>query len=251
MDLKEVNSANVARHPWELTRFEFFQSVLRRHDLLTSDSKILDIGSGDAWFSSELAANNSLSAITCWDQRYTDASPGELGVSPSRLQLCNERPKEQYDLILMLDVLEHVEDDLTFLRETVAYNLRPGGSLLISVPAWKHLESDHDRWLEHFRRYVPRQFYNALQFANLTTRKKGGLFHSLLLPRSFGVLKEKLLKPEPLEEEPTLQWEAGPLLSKIVTGALRADNRLSQWASEMGIPLPGLSLWALCQQPSD
>ncbi len=251
MDLKEVNSANVARHPWELTRFEFFQNVLRRHGLLAPHASILDIGSGDAWFSGELAANNPLPAITCWDQRYTDSSSADLGVSPSTIQLRNTRPKEQYDLILMLDVLEHVEDDLGFLRETVSKNLRPGGSLLISVPAWKHLESDHDRWLEHFRRYVPRQFRNALQFANLTPQKKGGLFHSLLLPRSLGVLKEKLLKPEPLEEEPTLQWQAGPLLSKVVTTALRADNRLSQWASDIGVPLPGLSLWALCQQSSD
>ena len=64
------------------------------------------------------------------------------------------------------------------------------------------------------------------------------------------MLKEKLLKPAPLEEEPTLQWQAGPLMSKLVTGALRVDNTLSRWASDAGISLPGLSLWALCQ-PSD
>lgn len=251
MDLKEVNAPGDARHPWELTRFEFFQNVLRRHNLLSPGTEILDIGSGDAWFSGQLAANQSLSPITCWDQRYTESSAGDLGVAPSALRLCNERPAGRFDLILMLDVLEHVEDDQEFLRETVAKNLRPGGRLLISVPAWEHLQSDHDRWLEHYRRYVPAQFAETLRFAHLQPEKKGGLFHSLLLPRTLGVFKERLLNAPPLEEEPTLQWEASPWFTRLVTTALRADNRVSRWASELGLPLPGLSLWALCQQQSN
>lgn len=246
MDLKEVNGSNHARHPWEETRFEFFQGVLQRDNLLGPTTKILDIGSGDAWFTSQLSANNDIPPVTCWDQRYTEASPSDLGIPPSTAQLCNSRPDERYDVILMLDVLEHVENDRTFLREAVAYNLRPGGRLLISVPAWEYLESEHDRWLEHFRRYVPKQFQSTIRMANLRPVKQGGLFHSLIVPRTLGVLKEKLL-PRKTQDEPSLQWQAGPLFSKIVTSALRADNKLSVWASNFGIPLPGLSMWALCE----
>ncbi|MCP4443899.1 MAG: class I SAM-dependent methyltransferase [Myxococcales bacterium] len=251
MDLKEVDGARGVRHPWERTRFEFFQDVLRKNELLTPATSILDIGSGDAWFSSQLMTQNGLLPITCWDQRYTESSASELGLAQGQLDLCNARPKKRFDLILMLDVLEHVEDDRAFLRDTMAQNLRPGGTLLISVPAWEHLESDHDHWLEHFRRYTPSGFRRTLGFASASPLKTGGLFHSLLVPRTLEVFKKRLLKKAPLDAEPTLQWDAHPVVSRLVTTALRVDNRVSRWASDAGLQLPGLSLWALCKQATD
>lgn len=252
MDLREVHgdeaSARGPRHPWEETRFAFFQKLLRRTDRLHSEVRILDVGSGDAWFSGQLAARNALPPITCWDLNYGPNSEELLGIDTNAISLCSERPKGKFDLILMLDVLEHVEDDVEFLRETVRQNLRPGGTLLISVPAWKHLISQHDRWLHHFRRYLPSEFHHALAEANLRPIKHGGLFHSLLLPRSLGVLKERLTASAPLREEPTLQWQAGALTTKLVRSALRADNWISQRAADIGLPLPGLSVWALCEQ---
>jgi 2-polyprenyl-3-methyl-5-hydroxy-6-metoxy-1,4-benzoquinol methylase len=254
MDLREVHGdeayAKGPRHPWELTRFAFFQKLLRRTHRLRSDVQILDVGSGDAWFSGQLAKHNELPQITCWDLNYSPDSHEILGIDEGALRLCSERPEAKFDLILMMDVLEHVEDDIEFLRETVKKNLRPGGSLLISVPAWKHLISRHDRWLHHFRRYLPSEFHDVLAAADLQAIKKGGLFHSLLLPRSLRVLKERLTAPPPLREEPTLQWQAGSLATTLVSSALRADNWISHRAADIGLPLPGLSVWALCQQQS-
>lgn len=254
MDLREARRSPAghgrARHPWEVTRFDFFQSLLRKTRRLSPSCEILDVGSGDAWFSGQLARHNSLPTITCWDHNYDEDSAVRLGVDTSALRLSKTRPDKRFDLILLLDVLEHVEDDVPFLRETVEQNLRPGGTLLISVPAWKQLLSAHDRWLQHFRRYVPSEFDAALAGAALRCIQKGGLFHSLLVPRSLGALKERLFTSDPLREEPTLDWQAGPIVSKLVTSALRADNLLSHAASRAGVTLPGLSLWALCEQQS-
>ncbi len=55
----------------------------------------------------------------------------------------------------MLDVIEHVEDDVGFVRDVVDGSLAPGGWVLVSVPAYQSLFSSHDRALKHFRRYAP------------------------------------------------------------------------------------------------
>ncbi len=258
MDLREVHSnaehpggdPTSERHPWEVTRFEFFQKLLRRTNRLNADCEILDVGSGDAWFSSQLAEHNSLPPITCWDVNYGPDSEESLGIDSEAIELSTTRPTFRFDLIMMLDVLEHVENDVEFLCQTVEQNLKAGGTMLISVPAWKQLVSKHDLWLHHFRRYVPSEFHQALQTAGLSAIKKGGLFHSLLLPRGLGVFKERLSASAPLKEEPTLQWRAGPLATKLVKSALRADTWISGRAADIGLPLPGLSLWALCNEQS-
>ena len=58
-----------------------------------------------------------------------------------------------YDLVLMMDVLEHVENDLALINNT-AEHIRQNGYLLITVPALPFLMSSHDRFLGHYRRYT-------------------------------------------------------------------------------------------------
>jgi SAM-dependent methyltransferase len=64
-------------------------------------------------------------------------------------------PDAAFDIVTMLDVLEHLEDDAGALRE-VRRVLRPGGAYVWSVPAYQHLWSAHDEALHHFRRYERR-----------------------------------------------------------------------------------------------
>ena len=57
------------------------------------------------------------------------------------------------DVVLLMDVLEHVEDDVGLLRQYVE-KVPSGARFLISVPAFQVLWSDHDVFLEHKRRYT-------------------------------------------------------------------------------------------------
>ena len=258
MDLRELDGsadgAKAVRHPWEVARFRFFHEILSQAGLgmgaLHKDCKILDIGSGDAWFAGQLAREESLTNVTCWDLNYDEQSAERLGVDTKTIRLTNDRPDGKFDLVMMLDVLEHIEDDVTFLQQTVETNLRPGGRLLISVPAWQQLYSSHDHWLHHFRRYLPAEFHQTLDACQLRPIEKGGLFHSLLLPRSLAVARERLTsKLNPMQEHaPKVEWLAGPLTTKLVTTALQADNWISHLAAGAGVSLPGLSVWALCEQ---
>jgi SAM-dependent methyltransferase len=64
-------------------------------------------------------------------------------------------PAEQFDCILYIDVLEHIEDDKGELRRAERH-LAPGGHLVVLCPAFQILFSEMDHALGHFRRYTKR-----------------------------------------------------------------------------------------------
>jgi len=70
-------------------------------------------------------------------------------------------PDQSVDVLIMLNVLEHIEDDTKALQ--IAFNLlKPGGALIIEVPAFQGLYDAYDEELHHFRRYSPRDLYAKL-----------------------------------------------------------------------------------------
>jgi SAM-dependent methyltransferase len=68
---------------------------------------------------------------------------------------------QSFDIVTALDVLEHISDDAAAVRELYRV-LRPGGVLLVSVPAFSWLWSEHDEALSHFRRYSRRELHALL-----------------------------------------------------------------------------------------
>ncbi len=71
----------------------------------------------------------------------------------------NEGLRNKYALIILFDVIEHVENDAGFL-ESAAFHLAPGGRLAVNVPALEVLHSRYDEEQGHFRRYTLRQLEN-------------------------------------------------------------------------------------------
>lgn len=69
--------------------------------------------------------------------------------------------KGQYDLVTLFDVLEHIEDDSLSLQK-VEKLLRPGGVAVLTVPAFPFLWSDHDKVLQHYRRYTMSTLKNVI-----------------------------------------------------------------------------------------
>ncbi len=247
MDLLESH-AKASRHPWETTRFDFFSRTVRDAPSGASAMTVLDVGSGDAWFASRLAGQLPVGArVTCWDTGYEEAVVARLEAArDARVALVRDRPGATFDLVLMLDVLEHVEDDLGFLAAIVAENMHAGSSLLFSVPAWQSLWSRHDEHLRHVRRYSPAVARAMLERAGLRVVASGGLFHSLVLPRALSVALERLA---PRRSPPDgAAWGGGPWVTSAVRTALKLDTVVSRVASSRGIELPGLSWWARCER---
>lgn len=255
MDLSEIPQGEFRRHPWELARAAFFEQVLAQAVPAGAPVRVLDAGSGDAFFSGELLARLPAgSSVTCWDTSYTDAQleilPRQRGPS---MRFTRERPQGPFELVLLMDVLEHVEDDRGFLRGIVSELLAPGGRVLVTVPAWQPLYSQHDENLRHYRRYAPKQIEAVITESGLQLGEKGGAFHSLLLPRAAGVAAEKVQRAlgRPARANANLgEWKGPAWVSSLLEQALRLDNRASALFARAGLDVPGLSWWAVCQKRS-
>ncbi len=75
-------------------------------------------------------------------------------------------PQNKYEVITLLDVLEHIDDDVAALRAARAA-LVPGGTLLITVPAFQFLWTPHDELAHHKRRYRRSELRNKIKQAGL------------------------------------------------------------------------------------
>ena len=249
MDLKETGGfGDAVRHPWEIARAQHFIKVIEKSGFAKAQTDWMDVGSGDAYFAS-LALRRLApgSTMTCWDLNYDAEMKARLRAEYPTVTFTSEKPEGQFGALLLLDVLEHIEDDLGFLKDIVRDRLIDGGYALVSVPAWTMLSGQHDVFLEHFRRYSPRSGAQLLESAGLTILQRGGLFHSLLLPRAAQRLMQmRAREPEPSRTGGGAAWNGGRLMTASLSAALRADGTISRWAAARGVDLPGLSWWALC-----
>jgi SAM-dependent methyltransferase len=87
---------------------------------------------------------------------------------------------DSFDLAVTLDVIEHLEDDLGALRE-LRRTVAPGGSLLVTVPAYPWLWSGHDEINHHYRRYTRNSLQRVAEQAGWE-QVRTTYFNSLLLP---------------------------------------------------------------------
>jgi len=240
MDLSERRDG-AGRHPWEVSRSRFFQQLVAAHVDVNTVRRVLDVGAGDGWFARQLRAELPPEAsIVCWDANYTiaDLDDGtEQGVVRTAV-----RPDGAFDLVLALDVLEHVEDDERFLTREVVPAIRPGGMAVLSVPTHPSLFSDHDRALQHLRRYAPRDFRRLIG-RHLQITATGSLFASLLPLRAIAVLAERVRRRSDVEG--IGGWGHGPTVTRAITAVLDVDAAVGRRLSELGVRTPGLSVWVV------
>ena len=114
-------------------------------------NSIIDIGCGDSYFDYRLMEQvdniNKFYGIDIYaDEEIKD---GKYCVLNDYSKLKNKK----FDTVIMFDVLEHIEDDIDFLKNTVNNLLKDKGKIIMTVPAYQSLFSKHDVKLKHFRRY--------------------------------------------------------------------------------------------------
>ncbi len=100
------------------------------------------------------------------------------------------RETAEYSAVVALNVLEHIEDDVEALRD-FARLVRPGGRIVLVVPAFEKAMSDFDREIGHFRRYQVSSMESALRAAELRPVKVHyvnslGLFGWLVFIKALG-----------------------------------------------------------------
>ena len=259
MDLVEARARGFeagVRHPWETARFEVIDHLIRRHVNLGNGSIVMDVGCGDTFVVESLASRYTGAELFAVDTAFT----GEL-LDHYRARLNNPRiqmassldgmsppPSRPASLVLLMDVIEHIEDDTGFLNGLRARPYIDGSTrLLITVPAYQSLFSSHDTFLGHYRRYSNQSLRALIERSGFKVLDIGYFFGSLLPIRILQVVKERLLGLKP--DQPMsgiVTWTGGSAAATLFSGALLLDARVSMAVARSGLRLPGLSNYAIC-----
>jgi SAM-dependent methyltransferase len=159
-------------HWWYVARRKIIFDWVRAVTTPERQPRILDIGCGTGFNIEYLQGLGFERAVG-------------LDLSPEALRFCRSRGLQalvqgdatnapfrprSFELILALDLVEHVKDDVTALRG-LRDLLTPGGMLLIFTPAFAFLWSHQDEVSHHFRRYTARELRSKLSHAGLQVKK--------------------------------------------------------------------------------
>ena len=237
-----------------MTSFNLRQVKLRPGDI------VLDIGCGDSFMAEQIA--RSYPAVTfCgidtgFDEQFIGTFTGRLSVSNLRLFKTLEDAAVyigdgKATVILLLDVLEHIQDDVAFLKRLQASPLvDTQARYVLSVPAFGFLFSTHDVVLGHYRRYSNKMLERHLKRAGLEPLVMSYFFSSLLLPRFMQAAKEKILRIKQRRTTQVAEWHGSRPRQRLIKNILVWDFRLSWALYRRGIKLPGLSNLAVCRRPA-
>ncbi|ADQ06134.1 Methyltransferase type 12 [Caldicellulosiruptor hydrothermalis 108] len=167
MDSQELVKTNELynRHWWFLGKYKIVHKLIERYVRTPYVPRVLDIGCGPAYFSRFY--------------QYTGIDPNTNIDSHNiiRARIEDVKLTGKYDVILALDVLEHLEDDRIILRY-LNENLKDNGIAIITAPAHPWLFSEHDRVCGHYRRYTRKQLKELFRDFDC----KLYYFNSLLFP---------------------------------------------------------------------
>jgi SAM-dependent methyltransferase len=168
-------------HWWYVARRRILSDLIARAADLPGDARILEIGCGTGHNFEMLRRFGRLDALEVDDAARVLAST-RLGhpVGDAPLPDLPGVPDGAYDLIALLDVLEHVDNRPQSLA-SIAAKLAPGGKILVTVPAYQWMWSAHDRAHHHKLRYSKKSLRRDAETAGLEV-KKIGYFNSLLFP---------------------------------------------------------------------
>lgn len=197
MDVKEedILGPEISEHWYYVSKGRALLNFVRH----VRKATLLDVGAGSGIFSRQLLDAGICERATCVDPAY--AEEREELHDGREMAFVRDIEGPGHDLLLMMDVLEHVDDDVGLLRK-YSESLPQGGWVLITVPAFQFLWSGHDVFLEHRRRYTRRQIEDVAVRAGLTVVRSryffGMLFPVVAAVRLYAArrLEEKRLAPQ-------------------------------------------------------
>jgi len=237
-------------HWWFRGRRSVYFGLLRSHLAGRRPRRVLDLGCGMGGFLPGLAE-------IC-DEVY----PSDISVEG--LERCAERgfpmgsvssgyalpyADGSFDLVCMFDAIEHIPDDNRVMRE-VQRVLKPGGLVLVTVPAYQFLYANNDRVAQHQRRYTRPRLTAVFEQAGLEVERNthsNVFLFPLILPVVLAIkVLEKLVAPKAESDHTNLSWPipgfVHDLLHRIFAAELPFSKRFD-WPA-------GHSIAAIAAKPS-
>lgn len=176
MDLKEIDilGSSIGQHWYYCSKAAAMTRLLGD----TPVKRILDIGAGSGFFTHHLLTRTTATEAWCVDISYEADSDTTTAGKPVHYRRSID--SVDTDLVLLMDVLEHVDDDVGLLKAYLD-KVPPGSRFLMTVPAFRFLWSGHDEFLEHKRRYTLPQLETVVRDAGLTVMQ-GVYYFGLVFP---------------------------------------------------------------------
>ena len=234
MDLKEedILGADIGRHWYYRSK----AAALARAVAGLKPRRLLDVGAGSGFFSRYLLERTDAESALCVDIGYPKDRDDSVAGKPMRFR--RDTGPTDCDLVLMMDVLEHVADDCGLVGHYAA-RVPSGAHFLVTVPAFSFLWSGHDVFLEHVRRYRLPEIEATLAGADLEI-VRGAYFFGLVFPLAAAVRLASRGAPEPRSSLRRHGAFANGLLSAACSAELPffPYNRLA-----------GLSAFVLARKP--
>lgn len=257
MDIKELNVNKEQRtnrnHPWEYARAEVVIDLLCKHIKGRKLKCVTDIGCGDVFFLNQFCSKFEVETPIAVDVAFDNSIISQLKQTNRNILFFKNIDdisalSPNADIIFLMDVLEHIENDVEFLKKLLGNGLVDKNTcFMITVPAFNKLYCSHDKWLGHYRRYDLRMLKQHIELAGLECIEGGYFFTSLLIPRW---MQKKLESPKKMEKEQTGigGWKRGKIVSKLYEWALLCDYYFFRFFRSFGLICPGLSTYILCKQ---
>ena len=234
MDLKEedILGSEIGRHWYYRSK----AAALGRMVDGLAPRRLLDVGAGSGFFSRHLLAEGDAESALCVDVGYARDRDETVAGKPVRYR--RDCGATDCDLVLMMDVLEHVDDDSGLVRHYAA-KVPSGAHFLATVPAFRFLWSGHDVFLEHRRRYRLGEIEATMRKAGLDL-VRGAYYFGFVFPLAAAVRL-------------AARGEAVPKSSLRKHGALANAILATVCAAELPfLPvnrLAGLSAFVLARKP--
>lgn len=239
MDLKEeeILGEQVASHWYYVAKAAALKRTIRGRVF----HEVLDVGAGSGFFSRQLLQETGAERAMCVD----------IGYSSDRDELCTGKPiafrrsisASSADLVLAMDVLEHVADDVGLLRSYVEL-VAPGTRFVISVPAFNFLWSAHDVFLGHHRRYTLAGLGEVVAGSGLVM-DWGHYYYGVVFPLAAGLrLMERLRSADDVEAKSQLR-QHGRIVNSFLSNLCAAERTFMRFNR-----LAGLTVFAGCHKPT-
>jgi hypothetical protein len=226
----------INQHPWKLSRERCILNLLKKRRL----HNIADIGVNDMFYTKKLRSfvDGKVYAV--------DIIFPENGIIKDNIICVNDiekLPENQIDCMILMDVLEHIEDDKAFFNK-ILDKINVNGTILITVPAWQFLFSAHDVRAQHFRRYNRKQLFELMKQDCIKIERCHYFYTSLFLTRLLCLLKKEKFNGN----DSNWKYSEKDIITIFVKKVLNIDFMINKILDKIAIHLPGLSLYAICKK---
>ena len=246
-DLREV-----VNHWWFASRTRAIDAVVEPLLPQSSNLQLLDVGCGAGNMIESLGKYGTVKGIDI-DERPVQKAR-QRGYDVDQFDATQPMPFDDntFDIVTTLDVIEHNEDDIAILTDSYRI-LKPGGLMIVTVPAFMWLWTHNDDLNAHVRRYTAGELKQKLAQVGFTVQRVTynnffifPMAAPLLMLRQRADSKKDLASHHVSEEEYQVEMEpASPTVNSVLTGVGKVEAGL---VKHVTLPF-GTSLIGVGQKP--